>query len=454
MRPVMLTILGLALTALPAAAGESKSLDAGLKEQADRILQYAREQHCKNVGVLKFLVRTGDGAPSDNVGSLNLAIADRLTVALVLACRDEEIGIIRDASAIAARIKRANHLDEDGRRQLFSRSYPLAWGEQEQQVRPDLFVTGLVTLSPDLRQTTIELQTFRKDGNLNANFGRFTAPTSARTLIETGKPFLLTAKANPDLFNGAKGIDDDQADRPSADASQKFSTGPAVETASAFEKEAPVKVTLYYDNDEVAVKNGAVPEPMKDQKVWFKLENVSKDSCGVVLKVNGVNTIFKERLPDRDCHKWILKPGGVTVVRGFQMKLTEREDFVVLSASESQANEVRYGELAGLFQVSVFVAHGPAKAEPPALVMNDDQRAVAAIAKGSLDVAAIPPGNLRSLQSKLRKRVEDAAGSRGMVDGDPDNPKPHLVEKVEFKANPPAPVMSYPIRYYSPKVSK
>jgi hypothetical protein len=86
--------------------------------------------------------------------------------------------------------------------------------------------------------------------------------------------------------------------------------------------------------------------------------------------------------------------------------------------------------------------------------MNEEQRAVAAIAKGSLDVAAIPPGNLRTLQSKLRKRVEDASGSRGMVDSDPDNPKPHLVEKVEFKPNPPGPVMSYPIRYYSPKASK
>ena len=455
MRPVILTLMSLALTAAPAAAGEAKTLDAALKEQADKILQYARDNHCKNVGVLKFLVRTGDGSLSDNAGPLNLALADRLTVALVLACPDEEVGVIRDANAVAAKIKRANHLDEDGRIELFSRNYPLAWGEIENMVRPDLFVTGIVALSPDLRETTIELQTFRKDGKLNANFSKFKVATSARTLIETGRPFLLTAKSNPELFNGAKGIDDEQANAPSADASNKLATGPASEVAAAFEKEAPVKVTLYYDNDEIPVKNGAVPEPSKDQKVWFKLENVSKDVCGVVIKVNGINTIYKEKLPDKDCHKWILNPGEVVVVRGFQMKLTLREDFVVLSALESQANEVKYGELAGLFQVTVFVSHAaPTKPETPALVMNEEQKAVAAIARGSLDVATIPPGNLRTLQSKLRKHVDDNMGSRGMVDSDRDNPKPHPVKEVTFKPNPPGPVMSYPIRYYSPKTVK
>ncbi len=454
MRTMMATLVGLALVAVPAAAGEPKKLDAALKEQAERILAFARDKHCKNVGVLKFLVRTGDGAPSDNVGPLNLALADRLTVALVLACPDEEIGILRDANAIAATIKKANHLDEDGRIQLFSRSYPLAWGEMEQTVRPDLFVTGIATLSPDLKETTVQLQCFRKDGKLTENFRNFTVATSARTLIETGRPFLLTKKSHPDLFDGAKGIDEEQADKPSTDVSHKFATGPAANVVAVLEKEAPVKVTLYYDNDEIPVKNGSVPEPTKDQKVWFKLENTSKDVCGVVLKVNGVNTIFKEKLPDKDCHKWILKPEAVTVVRGFQTNLAERRDFDVQSPAESRATEVKYGDFSGLFQVTVFVAHGEAKPEAPALVLNDDQKAVAAIAKGSLDVASIPPGNLRTLQSKLRKRVDDAAGGKGMVDADPNNTKPHPVEKIDFKPNPAGPVMSYPIRYYSPKSPK
>src|SRR5258706_9889250 len=118
MKTLLATLGTLLLLSGAALAGETKSLDAAFKDQAAKILQYSRDHGCKNVGVLKFLVRTGDGPFSDNAGPLNLGLSDRLTVALVLACPDDEIGILRDANAQATKISGANHLDEEGRAKL------------------------------------------------------------------------------------------------------------------------------------------------------------------------------------------------------------------------------------------------------------------------------------------------------------------------------------------------
>src|SRR4051812_43906663 len=134
MKRFLLTTAAL-LLAMPAMAGEPRDLDSALKVQAAKMLDYARKHDAKNIAVLKFLVRTGDGPLSDNVGPLNLNLANRLTVALVLACPDEEIGIVGNANEVLAKTG-ASYLDEDGRTQCFrSRDFVLAWGNPEIKVR-------------------------------------------------------------------------------------------------------------------------------------------------------------------------------------------------------------------------------------------------------------------------------------------------------------------------------
>jgi hypothetical protein len=66
---------------------------------------FKEEKKYRNVGVLKFLVaREGKKDFSDNAGTLNMLLARRLEVALVLANdRKNLLGIIRNASAVAAR---------------------------------------------------------------------------------------------------------------------------------------------------------------------------------------------------------------------------------------------------------------------------------------------------------------------------------------------------------------
>ena len=61
-----------------AARADYDDLDAGLREQAPKLLQYLQKKNCENVAVLKFLVDRGDGKATDNAGPLNAGVADRL----------------------------------------------------------------------------------------------------------------------------------------------------------------------------------------------------------------------------------------------------------------------------------------------------------------------------------------------------------------------------------------
>ena len=76
-----------------------------LHDNAPKIVESLRDKHYKNVGVLKFVVQTGKGPARDNVGPLNASLADRLEVALVLALKDDSLGIIANASSAAAESK-------------------------------------------------------------------------------------------------------------------------------------------------------------------------------------------------------------------------------------------------------------------------------------------------------------------------------------------------------------
>src|SRR3954466_6827164 len=93
--------------------GGEETLDAALLRQAPRVLADLKAHGVRNVGVLKFRVKKGEQPVSDRVGTLNLDLAARLEIALVLATDIKApVGIIHDASAVAARTPGANHLTE------------------------------------------------------------------------------------------------------------------------------------------------------------------------------------------------------------------------------------------------------------------------------------------------------------------------------------------------------
>src|SRR4051794_35954696 len=134
---VALVVAGLAPPPLRA----QESLERQFVQQAPQLIRHLQDQGYKNVGVLKFLVAR-DGKPSDNAGTLNLLLARRLELALILANAPKTpVGIVENASAVAQTTPQASYLSKDDRPRLFAAKYPLAWGKQ--RVSPDAFVTGL-----------------------------------------------------------------------------------------------------------------------------------------------------------------------------------------------------------------------------------------------------------------------------------------------------------------------
>src|SRR4029077_244308 len=97
-------------------AGEiraEESIEHELVRQAPKLIKIFKEHGYHNIGVLKFLVARGEQATqvSDNVGTLNMLLARRLEMALILANAPRQpVGIVANASAVAQRTAGANHL--------------------------------------------------------------------------------------------------------------------------------------------------------------------------------------------------------------------------------------------------------------------------------------------------------------------------------------------------------
>lgn len=420
-----------ALAALTAAAqATAADLESALLDRAKGLITHAQKEKYAAVGVLKFHAAKDGAKPSDNLGTVNTLLARRLEVALVLANDPRNpVGVIEDATTTAAANGRANHLTPDGRAALLAADYKPAWGDPKARVNPSAFFTGLVGVSQDLKTLTVSFFYFDRTTNgLKPVPGVPDAVVDNRAaaLVELGESFTLRGAFDGGKVQGKKGeVKKDDAKKaevkkadPPADL-PKDKDQAAVTTAvevrdqagqhPAEDPNAPVKLTVLYDGKPVAVevKGGKafVPEPATAQKVEFVL---TKDSLakryGVVLKVNGENTLDKQRLPDAKCRMWVLtKPNEVAGIGGYALGTDRIETFRVLSAPESKAREVNYGADVGTLTLTVF----PEGAEAvPDLAENAAEKS--AVAKAELP--AEPSKSFDALKAKL---LQDA--NRGLI---------------------------------------
>ena len=466
-RAALLAIAASAALLSPTFADEAKkaddppiqdNLDEVLRKRAPEILKHLREKKYANVGVLKFLVKKGDATPSDNVGELNLNIANRLEVALVLSNPDEDLGIIQAASRTVTKENnvRASHLTKEGRKAFFNGEYDLAWGPRK--VTASAFVTGLVTIDKDLKKTKICFQVFDKEGEISDILDEVVMDTSPRILTEAGYSYLLNPEKNKEAFASAK---KDKGNRfPRAVLVDKVVdplenvvviNRPAVDT-NPF-TEGPVKLVILYNGKPQTVVNGKVPEPKANDTIAFVLDNPTKETYAVLLKVNGVNTLFNETISDpKTCHKWILKPGEKQSVTGFQVNDSRVDKFKVLSPKESEENEVYYGPHAGTFRMVCY--KGAIVKEDPSIEVNqrkeETEVARAAIGRGALDLAEIQAGSLNAMKRTLRGREKTGDGARGMIVSGGANEKKEI-EHLFFKHELADPIHDVTIRYYVPK---
>jgi hypothetical protein len=348
------------------------------------------------------------------------------------------------------RLPSANHLTAEGRRALFATTYPLAWGDRS--VKPDAFVTGVAELGADLRQLKVTVYAFGKEGGPLEKVCQFASRADAASLAKAGVSFIST---------GVRGIG-------RVDPAQAALQGPnPLQTGTG-----PIALEVYFDGKAIPLqfRNGDawVPEPQVGQKVEFGIRRFAKgdETYAIVLRVNGENTIFKERLDPIRCHKWVVGPENPWfMISGYHTGLTTAEQFKVLSDVESRSNAINYGPEVGVIDLFVFASRGedepPPAPEPVALDKSKPKDAPATLLADEPDEedleamtrAALPstrPATLDALKAQLQKMGEKllAGGrTRGLVVG---GEKVRVgMRRIEFRIDP-QPMMHATIRYYRP----
>jgi len=445
----LLALTAFALCASTGRAGDP--LDDALFDKASSVLDQLQKKGFKNVGVLKFLVRQGDGEASDDVGDLNLTLANKLEVALILANTDDKFGIIDKASEQVVREKLmiANHRTEEGRKAFFTRKYALAWSRDN--VEPSGFLTALATISQDRTKLKIQLQVFDKSGKIEDIAGTVSAPTNAEMLAQAGFSYALAPSRQKALVTGDPPPTPEVQNREIIEQVVK-NEGPKpreveVPLPSPL-ADCPIKWTILYNGKPVTPNGMNLPEPGATDRVEFTLSNPTQGTYAVVLLVNGENTLYQERLAPAVCRKWVLGPDTSVTVRGFQVGTDKVAPFRVLPPEEPLQDAVRYGDHAGTFRMVVF--HGKmSDVKPLDHAAKGDSKDAASLAlsrtRGGTRPEGLKPQSLKALQADLRGRL-GANGARGFVVRGVATEK-FETSSVFFVPSPELPVADISLRY-------
>ena len=415
---------------------EPVSLERTLVRVAPKILKHLDSEGFRNVGVLKFLVHK-DGQPqfTHTAGTLNLMVARQLELALIVANDPRKpLGIVENASDTASKIDGANHLTSEGRRKLFEQPYPLAWGDKTVEV--DAFVAGLIGISDDLRTLKLSFMVVdRANGKLTPLDLDVEALNSSSRLSEIGESF-----ATRGFFDGGR-LDD--STKPPKSKDDTFTTAVEVGQGKAkhpLQGSLPIGFQVLYDDRPVAIEfrdgKAFLPEPNEGQKVEFVLaRNAKEGRLGIAVKVNGENTLYRDRKPDLHGRKWVSDPGdGPIRIRGYQLDKDQIEKFRVLSNAESLAREMDYGTDVGTITVSVFGERGGKRPTPD---LSDEARDSLVVER--MDRPEKKPGSFDALKAQLFASAdrgliaqgERIGGSVRLVKFEPD-PQPLYVATIVY----------------------
>ncbi|MCE9566578.1 MAG: hypothetical protein K8U57_31530 [Planctomycetes bacterium] len=437
------------IVAVSPAIHAADPLDEAFVERAKTILDTLKQKKFTNVGVLKFLVRHGDGEARDDVGDLNLTLANKMEVALILSNTDDSFGIIDKASeaVVRAKLLTANHRSEEGRKAFFGRKYELAWSRDK--VDPSGFLTGVATFSADLAKFTVQFQFFDKTGKLHDIPGEVSVATTPELLGQCGFSYVLAAARQKAILAG-EAVTPDTQRREVLEQLASATRSPKDEPLAAFTT-SPIKWGVLYNGKPVKVTGNTVPEPKENDRVEFTLSNPGPGTYGVVLLVNGENTLYQEHTAPTACRKWVLPPNTTVTVRGFQTGADSLAPFRVLPPDEVPADAVNYGEHAGTFRMVVF--HGKLAANPdPGMLIKrtpDETAALAVAITRGIRGSGAKPQTLKALQADLRGRV-GTDGARGYVVKGSSTEK-FETSAVEFVSSPESPVADVSLRYFTPK---
>ena len=309
-------------------------------------------------------------------------------------------------------------------------------------------------MSADRKSLHIVVQLFDRDDPKTLRTVReFDAATDLRTLTETGitfatrgafdNPATLIVKATANAPEPDDKPTELEEGRPGGSPTSRSRRSP-LEIRYGKKAQTIEAAPISPDKSTVLLR---VPTPREDDKVSFVLTNNDDETYGVVLKLNGQNSIERQPQDALDCKKWILKGKESITIRGFQLNDKNNDPFQVQAPSESDLNAKNYGDNAGTITLVVFHS---AK-EPDVLVKANDP--VATISRGLASLhGEATASDLKRFQEQLAKEATgDAreARSRGLITGSGDvgnSPVAH----VNFTPVR-VPVLSATIRYYEPR---
>ena len=460
-------------------------IDDALLRRAPQLIRELKSKGYKNVGILKFRVEKGGKPATFHAGPLNNNMTLRLEECLIRA-NDENnpIGITQNASGVAAEADgQLSYLTIAGRQKLLTLSYLLAWGTEKVQV--DAFLTGLVQISADFKTTVVKIQIFDKTNPDLRDLVQFEVQTDRNVLTDAGESFAITDPkivTRGELSGLAKAFESDAP--PVEKPKEKQPEAPPVEkppVAPPEEKKTPekgiaaaptevkadpatfkkatltgatkVQLEIHYGDRVVEPKLDPanpgelmLPAPATDEKVHFILRNLTTERVGVVLRVNGVNTLYKEQ-DDRDVRqyaKWILEPNKSYTVAGFYPDANSVEKFQIRPPDDTKREEMGNVANQGLIQLDYFQEGTPEEAEPPAV-----KRSVSLRKLSHPDLAKDKPATLADLKARMRKMASAPIQTRNLIVAG----QKQSTELKESSFDHPVHTGSLTIRYYQPRGS-
>jgi hypothetical protein len=385
----------LALAAWGAApAARADNIDEMLLTKARSVAEQLHTQGYHNIGVLPFRVEKGT---KPYAGRLNALLATRLENALILREDDDKneedkrapLGVTRGAGAVAtAHGLQPTQLDAAGRRRLFQYDYPLAWGKQA--VKVDAFLTGHLKVDPKGGKTTVVLQAFDRDNVQPRMVLTFTVPVDRAVLTDLNQRWAVRKRSLD------KGVDEKQLNETAvANAFGGAKAEEKVEGAEPADEDVDqlLDFQVFYNGKRVRPNAaGKVPSPRTGDRVHFVLRNKSKERIGLVLRVNGINTLGYEKDPREpaDYSLWVLDPGRKYQIDGFYPTGRKMKPFRVVDPGKATAQELADESRLGQIDLDVFRegAGGAADLRLTSLRGDDDPVADRARLRGKLRTAA------------------------------------------------------------------
>jgi hypothetical protein len=328
------------LTPAQQAARPKDRLDQELPAKAIGLLKVLKKRDYKTVGVLKFRVKQGTQPANFDAGMLPSVLTTGVENALIVENgKDAPLDIIREAGkVVAGQKKHGSYLTESGRAALFEYDYPLAWGDR--QVKADAFVTGVATIFPGKGTMRVAFEVIDGKTKKLEQVDSFEVRTDRSVLADLCQGFALN---RGQIRRAGPGDDpDSDADKDAARRGER--------------KEPPkrddllVELEILYDGEKQLVephsmKGGQyqVSQPRENQVVTFALKNVSDLKVGVVLAINGRNTLYNEPVHQyrpEECSRWILEPGKRSEIVGvYQEDDKKAVPFKVLPEEDSDREE-------------------------------------------------------------------------------------------------------------------